>query len=406
MRRFFTAAGTIPPMSTPVLEYHSPNTQSSKPLISRLEKCVLIALGVVLPLICFAIASHQYLLTPEWQSGEWNRYILFIPDGRAGFPFYPLLIYCMVALCVFVARPVSSHSLAVRLGLYTGIILALQYTLIQASAFQWYGMAGAAIGLASNFLVLGILKVFELIPRRIMIYIAVGLAGIITLLILASVIGGRLPLAPVNSLVGLPLGAGIASLALAPAWCTGVYTRATLLALRSNQNSDQKSPALATFIAWIPWLGGYASAWKLSITNAIALYAALPPSAPGCYIATAAAAGHRRFVGSTLTRAGDGAIYPANQQLRRLKCVEIAIAVVCPNVHRLIRRIYDYLGPPLARRIAPHPLVADIAYAILKPVEWASFGLLIAIAPGVRVTISNLYPTRSRDKAAKTSGKT
>jgi hypothetical protein len=185
---------------------------------------------------------------------------------------------------------------------------------------------------------------------------------------------------------------GFVCVILAPAWCVGVYVRATLLAMRANRGDERRSTPL--IFGWIAWIGAYAVAWKLSVTNALAMYAALPAQAPHCYIATAAAAGHRRFVGSALVHAADGSIFPANQQLRRLKCVEIAVAAACPRLHRLIRRIYDRSGPPLARMIAPRPLAADIAFALLKPIEWIAFGLLILMAPDARATARRLYPLK------------
>jgi hypothetical protein len=148
---------------------------------------------------------------------------------------------------------------------------------------------------------------------------------------------------------------------------------------------------MPTFVAWTTWLASYAVAWKWSITNAVALYAALPTAAPGCYIATAAASGHTKFVGSAPVRTADGSTFPANLQLRRLKCVELAVASICPVGHRFIRRIYDRIGPPLARLIAPHPLLADLAFAILKPLELLTFGLLITCAPEVRLKMNGLY---------------
>jgi len=372
-------------MPLPILDYCTPGAQTARPPVTVLEKCVWVALGVVLPVVCFGIAAGGYPMEPDWQSGQWNCYVSFIPDGRAGFPFYPLLLYSMGALCLFVARPQLSRLLAVRLALYTGIILGLQYTLIQAAFFQVEFPLAVLIGLASNFVLLGIVVLLNRIPGRILIYLVVGTAIVLAVLTLADFAGsGSLRLYRVRWTGDFLPGAGIVSLLFAPAWFAGVYTRAALLARKLSREPDNVRPRTATIVAWIAWLAGYAVAWKWSIINAVALYYTLPTQPPGCYIATAAAAGHRRFVGSAPARAADGSTFPANRQLRRLKCVEIALATVCPAGHRLIRRVYDFVGPPLARRIARHPLLADIAFATLKPVEWLTFGLLVAMVPEVR----------------------
>lgn len=40
-----------------------------------------------------------------------------------------------------------------------------------------------------------------------------------------------------------------------------------------------------------------------------------------------------------------------------------------------MRRVYDYIGPRLARRLV-HPLLADAAYLLLKPFEWLGWEIV------------------------------
>jgi len=77
--------------------------------------------------------------------------------------------------------------------------------------------------------------------------------------------------------------------------------------------------------------------------------------------------------------------------------VEIAIHSVCPLGHRAIRRIYDNAGPPFSRLIAMHPVIADIAFVLLKPIEWLLFGSLIVVVPEVRAAIQRVYPLASQE---------
>lgn len=46
-----------------------------------------------------------------------------------------------------------------------------------------------------------------------------------------------------------------------------------------------------------------------------------------------------------------------------------------PGAHRRVRRFYDRVGPLLARGLK-HPVLADVAYWILKPAEWGVVFLL------------------------------
>jgi len=40
----------------------------------------------------------------------------------------------------------------------------------------------------------------------------------------------------------------------------------------------------------------------------------------------------------------------------------------CPNAHRLLRKVYNRVGPAVARRIQ-RPILADLMYVMLKPIE-------------------------------------
>ncbi|NBD36231.1 MAG: hypothetical protein GVY30_09575, partial [Chloroflexi bacterium] len=127
-----------------------------------------------------------------------------------------------------------------------------------------------------------------------------------------------------------------------------------------------------------------------AIAKALEVYAALPTSPPDCYIATAAAHGHPRFVQSKRIIDARGQAMWINPQVRYLKCAELALRAVWPAAHRLGRMLYDYLGARLARRIT-HPLVADAVYLTLKPFEWSARAILKLLYPEVVNITARFY---------------
>jgi hypothetical protein len=133
------------------------------------------------------------------------------------------------------------------------------------------------------------------------------------------------------------------------------------------------------------WVGGYIFTWTHAIGRMTELYAALPTSPPDCYIATAAAQGHKRVVGAR--KVGKVSV---NRQLQTLKAAEIVLLVIVPGWHRRLRWQYDVHGRFLASKLT-NPYLADIAYLTLKPFEWGSWLLLSLLVPGVEGWIGRFY---------------
>ena len=383
MRNAGLRESTIFAMSLPILEYRSRGRVENRPPISMLEKLAYVMLGVLSPAICFSLSIPKYPIQPEWQEGGWSRYLAMIPSGRVGFAFYPLLLYSMASLSLLVIRIKFANRFLVRLGLYTGIVLSLQYCVVQAAAIgnagsapDWQFFVRLAIGLGAAAILFAQIRLLHLFWRTRPIILLVCLLA---------------PIVPVILWFQISL---LFIVAAAPAWSAGAYTMAAWTA-RQEYVRDRGLRRESRQLQWlgiVAWILGYGAAWKWSIANAIKAYAALPTSAH-CYIATAAASGHRRFVRSGRAVAGDGSIFWCNDQLRRLKCVEIAFAAASPATHRLMRRIYDWAGPRLARLIACRPLLADLAYATLKPTEWLAYGLLVCLIPASRAAANDLYPS-------------
>ncbi|MFT3891411.1 MAG: hypothetical protein QM730_07230 [Anaerolineales bacterium] len=138
------------------------------------------------------------------------------------------------------------------------------------------------------------------------------------------------------------------------------------------------------------WFATYAIGWRYDILKMFELYAALPKQPPDCYIATAAAQGHPRIVGSHSVQRVDGLSMPVNGQLQRLKCAELALMAISPWLHKVLRRIYDVVGKSLARRMT-NPFIADVAYLLLKPVEWFAMFILKKIVPEIETVSKRVY---------------
>jgi hypothetical protein len=81
------------------------------------------------------------------------------------------------------------------------------------------------------------------------------------------------------------------------------------------------------------------------------------------------------------------------RQLQNLKCAEIAIMALNPHLHTQLRRIYDYIGPPLAAQLT-NPFLADLAWLMLKPVEWVAMLAIKVIVPEISTYAQRFYENK------------
>jgi len=109
--------------------------------------------------------------------------------------------------------------------------------------------------------------------------------------------------------------------------------------------------------------------WALSVWWSYKTYVSLPQHAPDCFVVTAASRGHRNFVGPFLNVPHRGRIRIANQQLATLWAFEALWRGHAPKSHAAFRRVYNVIGPGIARRITS-PWLADVFYVALKPAEF------------------------------------
>ncbi len=109
--------------------------------------------------------------------------------------------------------------------------------------------------------------------------------------------------------------------------------------------------------------------WVASIMISRRCYLGLPDNPPSCFIVTAAMRGHEQVVGPFFMVTRGGRPREVNHQLVTLWRLERAWARCSPGSHAAFRRIYNIVGPVLARRINS-PLVADLIYFAVKPMEF------------------------------------
>lgn len=101
------------------------------------------------------------------------------------------------------------------------------------------------------------------------------------------------------------------------------------------------------------------------------VYQELPEEPPECFVVTAASRGHEAVVGPMREHVRRGMRRRVNDQLLTFWALEARWRVVSPGSHRLVRRVYNRVGPVVARRLR-HPLLADAMCLLLKPAEWAA----------------------------------
>jgi hypothetical protein len=128
------------------------------------------------------------------------------------------------------------------------------------------------------------------------------------------------------------------------------------------------SPYGARNYVWT--LVGSLPLWLASLWWSYRSYQALPEES-GCFVVTAAGRGHEPFVGPFQEITRHGRKLRANQQLLTFWRLEALWQCRASRSHAGFRRVYNRVGPVLARRINS-PWRADAVCAALKPLEWAA----------------------------------
>lgn len=365
-------------MSTePVLEQSEVREKTgSLPFPSAMGWRIVYGLFItVMPAFSFLMV---HLLEPEWQNGKLSSYVILSLFPEASVFFILLLIYSIVSYLFFLVNPSQySHSIIIRIGIYTGVLLALQFSI----AMLLFSTDGFIFILIPAW-VLPILApwMYRWSKGKWAIWkINVTIAAILfAILIPLSIYESNGTLIPIAVLAGL--------LVAAPFWSFLIALRSAIWLFRNYETKM----SLAHGVNLGVWFATYALSWRYDILKMYELYNALPVKPPDCYIATAAAQGHTRFVMSNTVQRADGLSMQVNGQLQRLKCAELALMAINPLLHKVFRKIYDVVGKALAHRMT-NPFVADVAYLLLKPVEWVAIVVLKWIIPEIESISRRMY---------------
>lgn len=335
---------------------------------------------LVMPILAFWATE---LFLPEWQDGRLSSYLILLLSPPASWGFFPLLAFSIISyilLLINFAR--YSQEVVIRLGIYAGILLALQFSIL----FGLYTFDESPFAL-----ILVVVWLLPILVSRVYPW-AITKWGreraIIVIMILVIFI--FIALVVITTQLFTPLLLLLAALTIAsPFWCFLLFLKAAIILLRSHETKFSASHGLALTAS----LSVYIVAWRFSILKMYELYNALPPQPPpDCYIATAGAQGHPEFVGSEIVWRSDATSLRVNPQLQILKCAELALMAIVPRFHKLLRNFYDGIGKSLARKIH-NAYVADLAYLLLKPVEWLARIALKSVLPEIDLIAQKIYRT-------------
>lgn len=284
------------------------------------------------------------------------------------YAFFPLVAFSMTSLVCWSFAPfVFSKHRWVRVGLCSGVVVSL--TLCIALVYVVAFISQFAALFVAPGLMLSVWTVQQVVRKRF---------SILFIMILTTAIAALLSIAVATveqgDLFEFFGGTYLFTVAATPTLCVITFLRTSVAASVVNARlafRDEVNPSRwAWLAAWGTWLAGYAATWKVALEIEAVEYAKLPTTNPNCFVCSAAARGHASLVGSE--RCGDLVV---NSQMKRLKLLEFAIQLAFPRSHRVIRRVYNLVGPRLAIICRRNVWFADIAFLFFKPLEWIALAV-------------------------------
>ncbi len=348
--------------------------------------------GVGFPILCHGCHAFGIPQWPQWQDGEVGSVLsgMMIPVSAYG--LYPIASYSMACLTIWACdgqpSAVSSTEITasgklrgetkatspwVLTGLLGGVPLSATLSIVWMTLWlpiRWGPGAPIAITVAAFVYYLVAIAVLALVyavagrwGQALKWINQMSPAAAVTLVVTTVVVSllvifnGAVQFVSLLFLIPVLL-LGLFML-LAPAWTTMAYVAAAGQALRcpAARIGGRWSFGLADLVGWVTWAAVAIGSLRIVLKQSLQRYASLPDQPPPqtCYVATAAAGGHRWLVD--------------DRQVRRLKAFEWWLRDVCPTGHRGLRQVYDRWGPPLAGRL-DRAWKADVAYLTLKPAEY------------------------------------
>ena len=316
--------------------------------------------GVLFPASSIIFVSIGFgVADSPWQSGNIPDYVAMLLTWPALLPFVPLICFSAMCLTAYCIRPTLARTPVVMIGIAGGAVLALQYFAFVCLVTPFISVA---VALVIGPLVAGgayCLCHFAPLIKRFTI------RHVLILTTVAAVLSAML----LTTNAQREVSSVFYAFAVALFWCAVAaptlnaitYVRVCIYALKDRGKIGLGIPLIGGIVGWIV---SWAVSWKFGVDAMITEYSKLPVTDPSCYVSSAAAHGHRKFVRSQWHPMGC-----VNLQMQRLKFLEFALAVAAPKLHQRIRQIYNERGPTLARVCKSNVWFADATYITLKPLE-------------------------------------
>ncbi|MCA9192512.1 MAG: hypothetical protein KDB03_12145 [Planctomycetales bacterium] len=337
--------------------------------------------GVILPIGCWipSLLGSPPQTGILWQSGQPSTYASLMLHQEVAWPFWPLIVLSMLAMGAWTIRLQVGRFFPIRMGIYLGTMLALQYAIVVLTIFPPLLIASAIVG-GSLIITTWFGTLLLRRSRQIAIAEIMGLTAVVALLATcARFVGGDVW----EWFISIPIFVVVGS----PILTLLTYFRASIHLL-SQPILRSHTSTVALFASALSWFALYAYAWKLSVERLLAEYAKLPPQPPDCFVCSAAACGHPWLVG---TNPQDNV--RVNRQMQYLKFFEALLKTTVPRTHCRLRQIYNRWGPSVAKTIRGNPWFADTVYLLLLPLTCSAYCCAKLLRIDLKL-VSQIYRSR------------
>ena len=362
--------------------------------------------GVLFPMICLTAIGMGFNSSIEapWQSGLFTHYIIVLTTHPTIFVFWPLLFFSFFCLTRWCFNPFKHNSVWIQIGLVTGVIQALVFSILLIFTAGPLGQimalfVGPLLALFVFLIDLAIRK--KLVARRFTIKYLIVLTTLVAVPLALIRAAGVTPTS-IAQWIGGWFFIGLLFI-VGSATTLGLITffRACYASFFITKQNGRPSGLISQILGWLTWLGAYAFTWKAALDLMLIEYSKLPKTDPNCFVSSAAANGHSKLVGSfELDPIQIGKVTgKVNRQMQRLKFLEFALATSLPNVHRMTRRFYNRFGPAVAHVCQTNIWISDLTFLFLKPLEWIAIGIQVSLGVSSR-NIEKIYTRPNRKRRA------
>jgi hypothetical protein len=252
--------------------------------------------GVLLPILYFGICFAIGPLGREWRSENFDAHAcLLLFSHKPSLPFYPFLLYSMTCMTLLAFGPGRFvKTFVVRFGVYTGVLLAVQYWLIFVCTFaggdnplplafvELFSFGVVAIPWTVGWLIVMLSRKSRLFGKFAAVLAAV-LAGLYGLCLVGTVVlSGDLSRDPGGvgrALFRGCLGPSFVGLCCATPWAVASYSAMAIYAARHSRVKRLQF-SLAQLLGVVTWLAAFLGAWRISVLWLLQAYDKLPTGPP------------------------------------------------------------------------------------------------------------------------------